>query len=124
MSLTSALNIAQTALFNTSRQTSVVSRNVSEASNPDYAPRSALLSSMAPGARGVQIRRAADEVLFRQNLFAISAWQGQKAMSGGLDTMRLTVNGVEDANAPATAISKLQEALQLYAGTPSNATLA
>jgi len=99
MSLTSALNIAQTALFNTSRQTSVVSRNVSEASNPDYAHRSALLSSMAPGARVVQIRRAADEVLFRQNLFAISAWQGQKAMSGGLDTMRLTVNGVEDANA-------------------------
>lgn len=124
MSLTSALNIAQTALFNTSRQTTVVSRNVSEASNPDYAHRSALLSSMGPGARVVQIRRAADEVLFRQNLFAISAWQGQKAMSGGLDTMRLTVNGVDDANAPATAISKLQEALQLYAATPSNTTLA
>ncbi|WP_367718146.1 flagellar hook-associated protein FlgK [Nitratireductor sp. GISD-1A_MAKvit] len=124
MSLTSALSIAQTALFNTSRQTSVVSRNVTESSNPDYAHRSALLTSMVPGARVVQIRRAADEVLFRQNLVAISAWQGQKTMSGGLDMMQLQINGVDNANAPATAIGKLQEALQLYASTPSNSTLA
>lgn len=124
MSLTSALSIAQTALFNTSRQTSVVSRNVAEASNPDYARRTAELSSTLPGARIAKIKRAANEVLFRQNLFAISSWQGQQTMSGGLNTLQLKVNGAENATAPATAISKLQTALQLYASTPSNTTLA
>lgn len=124
MSLTSALSIAQTALFNTSRQTSVVSRNVSEASNPDYARRSAVLSSTLPGARIVAIQRAANEVLFRQNLFAVSSWQGQKTLSDGLNTLQLTLNGEDNATAAGTAISKLQVALQLYASTPSNGTLA
>ncbi|MCR4264805.1 flagellar hook-associated protein FlgK [Nitratireductor sp. ZSWI3] len=124
MSLTSALSIAQTALFNTSRQTSVLSRNVSEASNPDYARRSAVLSSTLAGARVAKIERAANEVLFRQNLFAISSWQGQKTLSDGLNSLQLTINGNDNATAPATAISKLQTALQLYASTPSNPTLA
>lgn len=124
MSLTSALSIAQTALFNTSRQTSLVSRNISEASNPDYARRSAVLSSTAPGARLARIQRATNEVLFRQNLFAVSDWQGQKTLSDGLNTLQLTVNGADNATAAATAISKLQTALQLYSATPSNATLA
>ena len=39
MSLSTALSIAQSALRNTSRQTSIVSRNVSDASNPDYTRR-------------------------------------------------------------------------------------
>lgn len=124
MSLTSALSIAQSALFNTSRQTSVVSRNISEASNPDYARRYAAQTHTAPGARITEIRRATDDVLFRQNLSATASWQGQLSISEGLDTLRLTVNGVDDANSPATAIGKLQEALQLYSATPSNRTLA
>ena len=55
MSLTAALNIAQQTLRNTSRQTSVVSRNVSDASNPDYTRRIALVTSLAPGARSVDV---------------------------------------------------------------------
>src|SRR5690606_18000098 len=124
MSLTSALSIAQSALFNTSRQTSIVSRNLSEASNPDYARRSAVLASMAPGARVAEIRRATNEVLFRQNLQAISSWQGQKMVSAGLDSLQLDVNGVDNANSAAVMLGKLQEALQLYAASPSNSTLA
>lgn len=124
MSLTSALSIAQSALFNTSRQTSVVSRNVSEASNPDYSRRSAVLTGTAPGAQVAEIRRATDAVLFRQNMQAIASWQGQDAVSKGLDTLRVSINGVDNANAPSTALGELQQALQLYAATPSNATLA
>jgi flagellar hook-associated protein 1 len=124
MSLTSALSIAQSALFNTSRQTSVVSRNISEASNPDYARRSAILSSLAPGARIAEIRRATDDVLFRQNLAAQSGWQAQYVLSKGLDTLKLSVNGVENATSAAAALGDLQTALQTYAATPSNRTLA
>lgn len=124
MSLTSALNIAQSALFNSSRQTSVVARNISEASNPDYARRSPLLSSTAPGAQIAEIRRATNDVLFRQNLSAISDWSAQHSISQGLETLRLQVNGVDNAYSPATALSQLQQALETYAGTPSNRSLA
>lgn len=124
MSLTSALSIAQSALFNTSRQTSIVSRNVSEASNPDYARRSAVLSSMAPGARIAEIRRATNAVLFRQNLAAISGAEAQSVLTERLDTLRLRVNGADNAASPAAALGALQEALQAYAATPSNRALA
>lgn len=124
MSLTSALSIAQSALFNTSRQTSVVSRNIQESSNPDYSKRSAVLTTTAPGARVAEIRRSTNEVLFRQNVQAISAQSGQGTVSDGLDTLQVTVNGVDNASSPATALADLQTQLQLYASTPSSHSLA
>ncbi|QDC00553.1 flagellar hook-associated protein FlgK [Mesorhizobium sp. 8] len=120
MSLSSALSIAQSSLLTTSRQTSVVSRNVADAANPDYSRRTAPVVSTDPGARAVQIQRAANEQLFRQNLAALSAWAGQSALSGGLDQLELAVNGVDNASSASTAIGKLHEALQLYATSPSN----
>ncbi|WP_265519450.1 flagellar hook-associated protein FlgK [Nitratireductor luteus] len=124
MSLTTALSIAQSALFNTSRQTSVVSRNISEASNPDYARRNAILSSTGAGARVAEVRRATNEILFRQNLSAISSWQAQSGLSRGLDTLQLQINGVDNATSPAASLGQLIQALETYAATPSNKTLA
>ncbi len=49
MSLTTALGTARSSLFNTSRQTSVVSQNIANAQNPDYNKRTAVLVSTAPG---------------------------------------------------------------------------
>ncbi|MBZ9881188.1 flagellar hook-associated protein FlgK [Mesorhizobium sp. CA10] len=123
MSLSSALSIAQSALLATSKQTSVVSRNVADASNPDYTRRIAVMTSTAPGARAVEIQRAANELLFRQNLSALSAWSGQSALYNGMDQLELSVNGVDNASSPSTAIAKLQQSLQLYATTPSNQNL-
>ncbi|MEW6634211.1 MAG: flagellar hook-associated protein FlgK [Pseudomonadota bacterium] len=123
MSLSSALSIAQSALLATSKQTSVVSRNVADASNPDYSRRIAVVTSTAPGARSVEIQRAANDLLFRQNLSALSAWSGQSALYSGMDQLQLSVNGVDNASSPSTAIANLQQALQLYATTPSNQNL-
>ncbi|AZO74008.1 MAG: flagellar hook-associated protein FlgK [Mesorhizobium sp.] len=123
MSLSTALSIAQSALLATSKQTSVVSRNVADASSPDYARRIAVVTSTAPGARSVEIQRAANELLFRQNLSALSAWSGQSALYSGMDQLDLSVNGVDNASSPSTAIANLQQALQLYATTPSNQNL-
>lgn len=123
MSLSSALSIAQSALLATSKQTSVVSRNVADASNPDYTRRIAVVTSTAPGARAVEIQRATNELLFRQNLSALSAWSGQSALYNGTDQLDLSVNGVDNASSPSTAIANLQKALQLYATTPSNQNL-
>ncbi|TIO12253.1 MAG: flagellar hook-associated protein FlgK, partial [Mesorhizobium sp.] len=123
MSLSTALSIAQSALLATSKQTSVVSRNVADASNPDYARRVAVVTSTAPGARSVEIQRAANDLLFRQNLSALSAWSGQSALYSGMDQLDLSVNGVDNASSASTAIGNLQQALQLYATTPSNQNL-
>jgi flagellar hook-associated protein 1 FlgK len=123
MSLSSALNIAQSALQTTSRQTSVVSRNVADASNPDYSRRTATVVSTAPGARSLEIQRATNELLFRQNLSALSSWAGQSALYNGLDRLDLAVNGVDNASSASTAIGNLQQALQLYSTSPSNQNL-
>ncbi|TGU11866.1 flagellar hook-associated protein FlgK [bacterium M00.F.Ca.ET.163.01.1.1] len=123
MSLSSALSIAQSALLATSKQTSVVSRNVADASNPDYTRRIAVVTSTAPGARMVEIQRTANELLFRQNLSALSTSSGQSTLYDGMDQLDLSVNGVDNASSPSTAIANLQKALQLYATTPSNQNL-
>ncbi|QKC88853.1 flagellar hook-associated protein FlgK [Mesorhizobium sp. NZP2234] len=123
MSLSSALSIAQSALMNTARQTSVVSRNVADASNPDYTRRIAVVTSTAPGARSVDIQRVTNDLLFRQNLSALSAYSGQNALYSGMDQLDVSVNGVDNASSPSTAIANLQQALQLYATSPSNQNL-
>ncbi|RUU56968.1 flagellar hook-associated protein FlgK, partial [Mesorhizobium sp. M2C.T.Ca.TU.002.02.1.1] len=85
--------------------------------------RIAVVTSTAPGARAVEIQRAANDLLFRQNLSALSAWSGQSALYDGMDQLDLSVNGVDNASSPSTAIANLQKALQLYATTPSNQNL-
>lgn len=124
MPLSTALNIAQSALQATSRQTTVVSQNVAGARDADYARRIAVVTSTAPGARVVQIQRAANELLFRQNLAAISAREGQNAVASSMEMLGTSVNGVDNASSPATALAALQQALDTYAATPSNRTLA
>jgi flagellar hook-associated protein 1 len=124
MSLSSALSIAQSAIRNTARQTSIVSRNMADASNPDYTRRSAIITSTAPGARSVDIQRSANDLLSKNNLNALSLQIGQQTLYEGLERLGLSVNGVDNATSAAFAIGDLQEALQLYATTPSNGNLA
>lgn len=124
MSLSTALSIAQSALLNTSRQTSVVSRNVSEANNPDYSRRTAILSTSANGAQVVTTQRTTSDALFRQNLAATSAAASQSALLSGLNTLNFDVNGIEYANSAATMLGKFQEAMQIFSATPSNRSVA
>jgi flagellar hook-associated protein 1 len=124
MSLTSALNTAQSALLNTSKHTSIVSKNISNAHDPDYARRIGQTISMAPGARIINVKRLADDALFRQNLSALSAFSGQNLLMSGMNRLQTSVNGPDNATSPAKMIGKLQEALQLYSSTPSNRNLA
>lgn len=124
MSLSSALSIAQSALLNTSRQTAVVSRNVSEANNPDYSRRTAVVVSTLSGAMVIEVRRATNEALSRQNMTAISAASGQSTLLAGLNALNLDVNGFENASSPATAIGEFQKALQIFSASPSNGAVA
>jgi flagellar hook-associated protein 1 FlgK len=123
MSLTTALNIAQSALFNTTRQTTVVSQNISNSGNADYARRSATIISTAPGATVVNIQRTTDDVLFRSNLQALSSYQGQSTLLDGMENLDQAVNGVDNADSAASALGDFQQALNLYSATPSNTSL-
>lgn len=124
MSLSTALNIAQNSLLNSQRQTNVVTRNISNAHNVDYARRTAVVTSMAPGSRAVEIRRAMDDALFKQNLSSLSGYMAQSRIMSGLDHLSTSVNGVDNVNSAAAMIGKLQQAIQLYSSTPSDRTLA
>lgn len=124
MSLSTAFNIAQSSLLSSGRQTGVISRNIQESSNPDYARRTAVNASLAPGVRTVLVQRATHEQLFRQNLSALADWGGQNALSTGMEQLELTVLGVDNSASAATAIGRLQEALQTYSASPSNLSLA
>lgn len=124
MSLSTAFNIAQSALLNNSRQTTTVSRNVAEKDNADYTRRVAVLSSQASGARIVDVQRATNQLLMRNSINATSSYQGQKTLLDGLNSLALQVNGPENATSAATLIGRLQEALHLFSATPSNRTLA
>mgnify|MGYP001165981086 CR=1 FL=1 len=124
MSLSTALSIAQSTLLNTSRQTTVVSRNVSEGSNPDYSRRTAMLVSVGNGAQVVEIRRATNDVLFRQNLASTSAAAGQTRLLDGMNTLSIDVYGAEHANSPATVIGAFMDALQIYSASPSSISVA
>jgi flagellar hook-associated protein 1 FlgK len=123
MSLTTALNIAQSALFNTTRQTTVVSQNISNSGNADYARRSATIVSTAPGATVVDIQRTTDDVLFRSNLQALSSYQGQSTLLDGMQNLGQAVNGVDNQSSAAAALGDFQQALNLYSASPSNTSL-
>jgi flagellar hook-associated protein 1 FlgK len=123
MSLTTALGIAKQSLQSTSRQTAVVSQNITNVNNPDYARRNAVVASEAPGARVVTIQRAMNEALFRANLGAVSSYEGQGTLRAGIQSLAQAVNGVDNASSAATTIGSLYEALQLYSTNPSNVSL-
>lgn len=124
MSLSSVLNTAQSSLTNTSRQTNVVSRNITNAYNTDYTRRQAVLASTAPGARVVSITRAADAALMRQNSDALSVWHAQNTLMTGFERLSLSVNGVDNATSPAMRMGELQTALQTYSASPGDRSLA
>jgi flagellar hook-associated protein 1 len=124
MSLTSALNTAQSILSNTSTQTSIVSRNISNAGAENYVRRSATLASNGWGAQVVNISRAANDVLFRDSLVSTASASGQNALLDGIDQIRALIGGNDFENAPAALMGSLRDSLQLFASQPSNTSAA
>ncbi|MGB6118817.1 MAG: flagellar hook-associated protein FlgK, partial [Mesorhizobium sp.] len=124
MSLSTALNIAQSALQSNARQTATVSRNITSASDPDYNRRAASLSSQVPGIRVMSIQRATDAALFRSNLSATASYEGQYTLRAAIESMTQGINGIEHGSSPAKAIGSLYESLQFYASNPANASVA
>lgn len=120
MSLTTALRTAHNSLLNTARQTIVTSRNVSEATNENYARREAVIASASSGARIVSVQRSSNSDLFWHSLQAKSDSSAQTMLGDAATRLKRLVNGVDDSTAPTTLISSFENALQLYSSDPSN----
>lgn len=124
MSLSSAINTAQSSLSNTATQTNIVSRNIANASNPDYARRNAALSTSIVGAQVVSIQRAQDQVLFQQSVSGTATASGQQTLLTGLGYLKGILGGNDYESAPATLIATLRDTLSTYAAKPGETTLA
>lgn len=125
MSLASALNTAQRSLSNASTRTEVVSRNVANAENPDYARRSSHLATDTLAGAGIaSIQRTTNDVLYKQSITTIADEAGQKTLVEGLDQLK-NIFGTNDYElSPAVLIGKMRDNLSAYAAKPNEPTLA
>ena len=125
MSLASALSTTKNTLSNSATQTAALSTNVQNVSNSDYNRRTATITTNAySGATTVAIDRTQDSALLKQTLMSTSDDAGQQTLLSGLNSLYAIMGGDAYALAPSTALSALRDALQAYAATPGDSTLA
>ncbi len=124
MTLSSTMNTAKGILNNTSTQSQVVSKNISNSQNSSYVKRDAVTVMNSTGGANVKIVRADDPILQKQMLAGQSQAKGQETLNTGLDQLKALLGGNKYELSPATAITKLGTALQSYAAQPSELSLA
>jgi len=124
MSLTSALNTAQSIFNNTGTQSSVVSNNISNSSNSDYVRRQAMVTTSLNGAQVVKISRAQEDALMRQWLKASAGDSAQQNLLSGLTDLKSVLGGNDYETSPATYLSTFQQKLQAFRTSPSSAIAA
>lgn len=123
MTLTAAIKIAQTSLFNASQQTQLAARNISDAGNENYVRREARVSTTQHGARVYSIQRADEPHMFRSALSALSDSAAQSAIGEASSRLQTIVNGVDNRNSPSAKIDVLRDALQVFSSDASNTIL-
>lgn len=125
MSLSTALNIAQRSLSNAGFRTDLVSRNISNAENPDYVRRGVSLeSNFIGGANIARVERTQNEVLYKQNLDSISSESAQNTIVETMDQLK-NIFGTNDYElSPAVLAGRLRDDLSAFAAKPNEPTLA
>ena len=124
MSLTAAMKTAQSSFSNVGLQSAVASKNIANASNPNYARRAAVLATASSGASVVETQRAQNEALLKQNLLSISKSSGQDTLLSGLTQMKMMLGGEDYELSPSTYLAKLRDNLQTFADKPNEVSLA
>ena len=124
MNLTSALQIAQSSLFNVSQKTSIVSRNITDADNEDYTRRQGVHDTAAAGSRLTVQRASVDTQLSEANLLALSEAEAQSLISTRFDRLNIDLNGPNGELSLSQLMTSLHQDMQLYSADPSNTMLA
>jgi len=124
MSLTSAISTAQTSLSNYATQTNVISRNISNSSDPNYSRREAVLTNSLVGSQGVNIQRAQNTALFMRSVTDTSTASAQDTLLTGLSDLKNILGGNDYESSPSVLIATMRDTLATYAAKPAEATLA
>ena len=124
MSLSSAINTAQTIFNNTAAQTALVSKNIQNVSNADYSRRMAMLGTSGNGAQIVSIQRAQNDALMKQHSLSISQASAQDALLTGLEAVKSALGGNGYETSPSNYLKSFRDSLQTYAATPGNTSIA
>jgi flagellar hook-associated protein 1 FlgK len=124
MSLTSAMNTAQSIFNNTGTQTEVISKNISNVGNSNYVKRTAILGTTMYGADVVLHGRAQNTNLLRQTIASSSMFAGQRTVLDGLSEMKSIFGGNDFEASPSSYIAELRKSLEGYAAKPGDAALA
>lgn len=124
MSLSSALSTAQSIFSNTGLQSSALSKNIANASNPDYARRVGIMTIDSNGAQKLVIERTYDNGLVKQVMQSTSESSAQTTLQQKLESVRSLLGGNDYETAPSTYMKTLRDNLQAYATKPNESTLA
>ena len=121
MSLSVAFNNARTSLTTTAKQISVSGRNITGATDPNYARKTALQVTGADGsAHIVGVARATNLALFYRVIGTQSGASGQEALLSGIGRLATTIGDTADGASPAALVGALRNAVQGLADSPSS----
>jgi flagellar hook-associated protein 1 FlgK len=135
MSLSSALNIINSAFVANAAQSAVISSNISNAGTKSYAREVAnLITTSGGGVQVVSVGREANAALLEQVNTSTSQAAYQQALSDGLTNLANTVSDSSSAtsssgatangNSPSAMLANLQSALQTYDASPTSTSAA
>lgn len=130
MSLSVALQVAQSALAARQSESAVISRNIAGAQDPGFSRKSVVLSQIyssngqSGGVRVDGIVRVTDSALYSSLLSSTSVGSSQDAILNGLTRMSETINDTQLEMSPAAMLGDLQLSLQNFASDPNNTILA
>jgi flagellar hook-associated protein 1 FlgK len=135
MSLSSALNIINSAFVANAAQSAVISSNISNAGTKSYAREVAnLITTSSGGVQVASVGREANAALLEQVNSSTSQAAYQQALSDGLTTLASTVSDSSSAtstsgatangNSPSAMLANLQSALETYDASPSSSSAA
>lgn len=124
MSLSSAISTAQSIFSNTGLQSAALSKNIANASNPDYSRRVGTLTIDSAGAQKLVIERTYDNGLVKQVMYSTSEAAAQEVVQQKLDGMKSLLGGNDYETAPSTYMKTLRDNIQAYATKPNESTLA
>jgi flagellar hook-associated protein 1 FlgK len=124
MSLSAAISTAQSIFSNTGLQSAALSKNIANASNPDYARRVGTLAIDSSGAQKLIIERTYDNGLVKQVMNSTAEASGQEVLHQKLEGIKSLLGGNDYETAPSTYMKTLRDNLQAYATKPNESTLA
>ncbi|MEP0233449.1 flagellar hook-associated protein FlgK [Roseibium sp.] len=130
MSLSVALQVAQSALAARQTETSTVSRNIAGAQDAGYSRKSVLLSTVISESgqtSGLQVEgigRVTDDALYASLLQSTAVGTSQEAILEGLEVLAETIGDTELEMSPSALLGDLKTALQNAAADPNDTILA